>query len=279
MATHSSTQQPCQRWRLGRTTYRPAGEPIDPSAYTVELILEASAKAFVCQHHYSRSFPAARLRVGLFHRSGVHRSALVGVAVFSVPMAQTIIPKYTNLQPHTGIELGRFVLLDAVPANAESFFLARAFTLLHTTLSEVQAVLAYADPVPRTLADGTQLSPGHMGIIYQATNASYVGRSKPRTLILSPDRTVLSDRTLSKLRNEERGADGAYRQLRSYGCPPRRAFESGQAYLQRVLAPFTRLRHPGNHAYLWALGGPAARRQIRHGFVPGRPYPKCVDQL
>jgi len=46
-----------------------------------ELPDDAAAKAFVLEHHYSASYPAARWRFGLFRRG-----ALQGVAVFSHPV-------------------------------------------------------------------------------------------------------------------------------------------------------------------------------------------------
>jgi hypothetical protein len=40
------------------------------------------------------------------------------------------VPKYTGLEALAGVDLGRFVLLDQVEANGESWFLGRAFELL-----------------------------------------------------------------------------------------------------------------------------------------------------
>lgn len=60
----------CQRWTRRRDSYRPAGEPIDPSRYGVELIAEQVARDFVVREHYSGSYPAARCRVGLFRSTG-----------------------------------------------------------------------------------------------------------------------------------------------------------------------------------------------------------------
>jgi hypothetical protein len=56
----------CRRWRQGRTSYRPAGEVINPHHYFAEPIEERVAKQFIETHHYSRSYPAARFRVGYF---------------------------------------------------------------------------------------------------------------------------------------------------------------------------------------------------------------------
>ena len=74
----------CQRWLDKRETYRQANEPnyIRTAEYDVALITEdKTARAFVTQHHYAGTYPAARFRFGLFHQ----KAGLVGVAVFSHP--------------------------------------------------------------------------------------------------------------------------------------------------------------------------------------------------
>lgn len=253
----------CQRWRDRRTSFRPAGELFDPSSGTVDAIDEKPAKAFVVGHHYAASYPAARCRVGLFVRG-----RLAGVAVFSVPMNERTVPAYfEDLAPGAGVELGRLVLLDEVPANGESWFIARALRILRRELPEVAGVVSYSDPIERTTLAGELVKPGHIGIVYQATNAAYRGRSSARTLLVAPDGRIASPRSLSKIRNDERGAAGAYAQLRTMGAPAREPFEDGRAYLERALAGFRRIRHPGNHAYTWRVDGrPQACARL--------PYPK-----
>ncbi|WP_200340408.1 hypothetical protein [Rhodovibrio sodomensis] len=242
---------------------------------------ESDAKAFVGQHHYSHSYPAARFRAGLVSHHWGRRARLEGVAVFSQPMNQLAGPRHAGLPPARVVELGRFVLLDETAANAETFFLARAFAELRVALPKVGACLAYSDPVPRASLGGEIVFPGHYGCIYQAASGgAYLGRATARTLLLTPDGRVVSARTLSKLRNDERGAAYAYRQLRDAGAPARRPGEDGAAYLDRALADggFRRQRHPGNHLYLFPVGGPAARRRLAREIGRGHPYPKGVDR-
>lgn len=262
----------CQRWRCRRDTYRPAGEPIDPSRYGVEPIeREGVAKAFVVAHHYEGSFPAARVRVGLYRSQRFHTAELVGVAVFSVPAQPASIPRWTGTD--AGVCLGRLVLLDDVPANGETWFLARAFRALELQAPDVRAVLSYSDPVARRRLDGVVTTPGHVGTIYQAHNGRHLGRSASETLWLDGEARVVSRRALSKIRNDERGAAAAYRRLVEAGAPHRRPGEDGAAYVQRALleGPFRRVRHPGNHVYAWPVG--ADRRRTAEGFVESKPYP------
>lgn len=222
------------------------------------------AKAFVVEHHYSGSYPAARERVGLYRGA-----QLVGVAVFSIP-AQ---PKALDVLPgerETCVELGRFVLLDEVAANGESWFLARCFELLRGL--GYTGVVSFSDPVPRVVA-GEVLFGGHVGRVYQATNASYLGRSAARTLRLLPDGAVVHPRMLSKIRKRERGHVYAEGVLVEHGAEPLQAGEDPAAWLARWLPRLTApLRHGGNHRYAWAL-----RARDRRLLPASQPYPKALD--
>lgn len=270
---------PCQRWRHGhsRLLHAHADDVFDAGRYSVDVLDEATAKAFVLTHHYSRSYPAAVLRVGLFGA----RAQLEGVAVFSVPMNQRVVPAYTGLAPSQGVELGRFVLVDSAPRNSESHFLAGCFALLRRERPALQAVVSYSDPVQRRAADGRVLLPGHVGIIYQAHNGRYVGRGSARTLHMAPDGRVVSARTLSKIRLGETGWESAQRTLEAMGAPQREFDESGADWVARVLTCglLKASRHPGNHCYLWPLLKGGARRRLEQQFRAGQPYPKQPDAM
>lgn len=254
---------------------------MDPSRYGVELLDEATARSFVVRHHYSGSYPAARCRVGLYRTSGAGRE-LVGVAVYSVPAGPQVIGSWlSHLEhPRHGVELGRFVLLDDVPGNGETWFLARSFTALRAELPEVRALLSFSDPVQRLAADGRLVMPGHVGTIYQAHNGRHLGRTTPRSMWLDREGQVVSERALSKLRTDDRGAAYAYQVLLAAGAPARQRGEGGRAYVNRALreGPFRRLRHPGNLAYAWPIGARAERRRFDVA-LGGQPYPKAVDAI
>ena len=263
-----------QRWRERRASYRPAGEVIDPRRYEVAPIAtDTEARAFVVAHHYSASYPAARVRIGLY-RAG----ALVGVAVFSVP-AQAKALDVLPCDRDEAVELGRLVLLDEVAGNGESWFVAQAFDELRRR--GFAGVLSFSDPLERRAADGALVKPGHRGVIYQALSAVYTGRATPRSLWILPDGTVFSERALSKLRTSERGWRYAAAQLVAAGAAPADVGEDLGAWARRELARLgRRQRHHGNHRYLFALTR-ATRRALpahleRRGLAP-QPYPRVVD--
>lgn len=220
-----------QRWSERQHTWRHVSAGgFDRHRYDVVALDEAQARRFVERHHYAHSYPAARLRYGLWDGA-----ALVGVAVLSVPVQKTVLTSvFPDLEPYQeSLELGRFVLLDAVPANGESWFLARVWELAAREAG-VRGVVSFSDPVRRQTLEGRVVLPGHIGVIYQASNARYLGRATARTLQLLPDGTVLSARALQKVRQSERGHASVERQLEAWGARPREAGEPGAAWLARA---------------------------------------------
>lgn len=256
MAVASLDLSQCQRWHQGHDRYRPAGEVFDSTYAGVAAIDAATAKAFVTRHHYARSFPASRVNVGIFLKEPFKSEELCGVATFSVPMSQNVIPAYFDqLAPNQGVELGRLVLLEKLAANAETWFLKRAFRVLRERLSDVRGIVSYSDPIPRFNIDGQMVKKGHVGTIYKAHNAQYRGRSKARTLLLTPEGNVANERSLSKVRNNERGSDGVQQELLRAGAPERCFGESGADWISRLIETrfLRRVAHPGNHCFTWEL--------------------------
>jgi hypothetical protein len=257
-----------QRWSQGRTTYRPPFDPIRTRDYdAAELSDDTTARDFVCQHHYSRSYPAARIRVGLYRHG-----SLEGVAVFSHPCSNAVLTNVFDVPPLAAIELGRFVLLDSVAGNGETWFLARCFEILR--LRGILGVVSFSDPLQRTAATGELIHTGHVGTIYQAHNGIYLGRGTSRTLHILPDGRVFSDRAAQKIRAGERGWKYAAAQLESLDVAPAPVCcEERTAWLSESLARVTRtIRHKGNHKYAWPLT-PKMRAQLPKSL----PYPKAFD--
>jgi hypothetical protein len=244
-----------QRWDRRRSRFLPRDKSFDPARYEVVVIPESMAKAFITGHHYSGSYPAARFRVGIMVKPRLGKEFLGGVAVFSVPMQNAVIPKYLGVAANKGVELGRLVLLDndLLGFNAESWFTTRAFRLLREALPSIRGVVSYADPIARHAEDGSIVKPGHAGTTYRAMNANYLGRSGKSTLIVSRSGQSVSRRTLSKIRNGEIGIEYACRQLVTLGAPTRRPLEDGSQYVTRAIAEggFRKVQHPGNHVFTW----------------------------
>ena len=161
-ATATAAGLPCQRWSERQARYRPAGERITPSRYTVAAMSQAPARAFVQAHHYMGSWPAVRLSVGLYDGA-----RLVGVAVFGVPAQPKVLT--VLCAGHEGVELSRLVLLDSVPGDGESWFTARAMRIARDEL-EVNAFISYSDPLPRPTLHGAPAMRLHAGMGHHARN-------------------------------------------------------------------------------------------------------------
>jgi hypothetical protein len=190
------------------------------------------------------------------------------VSVYSVPASQAVLAAAFGAAAEASVELGRLVLLDNVPANGESWFIARTFELLRKL--GFAGVLSFADPVQRTDSEGRAVFPGHVGTIYQASNAVYRGRTRPETKWLLPNGRVLEPRAAAKLRAGDRGRayvaavlEGAGAAALPPGADPARWFAEWRSRLCRPQ------RHEGNHRYLFALD-----RAVRRSLPPSLPYPK-----
>jgi hypothetical protein len=260
-----------QRWQDRASHWRPAGELIDTRSFEVAPLGRVEAKAFTTRHHYSGTFPADRFRFGIWRGP-----ALVGVAVFSQPVNDRALRPLPGAAIES-VELGRFVLLDEVPGNGETWFLGRAFDLLRR--EGLVGVVSFSDPVPRRTAAGAPVMPGHVGRIYQAHNGVYVGRGAPQTLRLLPDGTAFSPRAATKIRKLERGWRYAVAQLERHGAArfdvERLApdADARRAWVAAALVSTTRpLRHRGNHKYVWPLD-----RRARRALPPALPFPKQID--
>jgi hypothetical protein len=176
--------------------------------------------------------------------------------------------------PLTSVELGRFVLLDEVEGNGESWFLARCFSLLPR---KVRGVVSFSDPFPREDSKGRLVFPGHIGTIYQASSAVYLGTGPRRSLHLLPDARVFSNRAIQKIRKRERGWQYAAAILEAFQPKRRRKpidplgeERDARAWLEKWLPRLTRVvRHPGHHKYAFPLWRPARRL-----LPPSLPYPK-----
>jgi len=244
------------RWAPGAVqSWRVPGEGgFTPGNYGVAPIEEATAKAYILDRHYSGTYPAARLRFGLFDAASGPK--LVGAAVLSVPASKKVLTNvFPGLEPYSeSLELGRFVLDDEVPANGESWFLGQL--LRQAAEDGLRGVVSFSDPLPRTKADGSVIMPGHVGTIYQASNARYLGRATPRTLALLPDGTVFSARAMQKIRDQDQGHEYAEAHLIAFGAQPMRAYENPARWLREALAAagVRPLRHQGNHRYAFATG-------------------------
>jgi hypothetical protein len=253
------------RWFERRCRYVGNTELIDPKRYSIDCIDNERAARFIARHHYLPTMPAAQLCVALFGpRNGANQSPVTGIAIFAVPSNPSVIPAHAGLPPANGTTLARFILLDDVPANGETHFLSRAHSALRREKPHLEAVVSYADPVA-----------GHIGHIYAAASAAHRGRTRPRTSWSIAGRTI-PGRTLSKIANEESGADAAIARLTDLGARTPSTGENAAQWLQSLkrTAALRPTSHPGYYVYNFPL---TARARSRSRALPTQPYPTIAD--
>ena len=274
---HMTNTQLCQRWRNGAHSWRHTHDGgFNAARYDVAPIDDDdTARRFVQAHHYSRSYPAARLRYGLYDGA-----ALVGVMVLGIPMqAKVVTGAFPTLTPYAeSLELSRLVLLDEVPANGESWFVSRGYA--DAAEQGVRGVVSFSDPQPRHV-DGRLVMPGHVGTVYQALGATYTGRGTARTLTMLPDGSVLSDRSAQKVRAGEKGARAVVAQLVAMGAPELCAGQDPAGWLADALNAVgaRKVRHGGNHRYVFRIGRTRGERSRVTVAMPSLAYPKRADEL
>ncbi len=141
------------------------------------------ALQMVVENHYLHRKSAVSFAFGL-----EADEKIVGVIIFGVPASRHLQMGACPTEPDSVIELNRLWVSDDMPRNTESWFIARALSMLPPFI-----VVSYADT-----------KQGHMGVMYRAANFLYAGwtdmeRPKPRLDYLAPGKHT---------RDAFRGGDG-----------------------------------------------------------------------
>lgn len=285
-----------QRWRNRRHSWRPVHEGgFRANRYSVVRADHHVVAAFCRTHHYSASWPSVSYAFALLDHDPdpappqpgeeALGGRLVGAIALGVPMSQRVLtnPFPTLLPAKESLELSRLVLLDDVPANAETWAMGRVCE--QAAREGVRALVAFADPVPRYRRDPNGdlelVKPGHLGHVYRAGGWTYTGRGTRRRLIVLPDATVLTARAAAKVTGGERGAGGVIRRLAALGATPPEPDCETTTWLRTALAQVgaTTLAHPGNHRYVRRIGRTRGERTRTVIALPALPAPCPLPDL
>lgn len=131
-----------------------------PSELVVDRVSTTDVDEFARRYHYSENGGSRLWRYGLWH--GV---TLYGIVSYNLP-TRTVCESVFGQEhgPDRIAHMGRLVCADHAPKFSESRLIAGSLPLLRIDYPTVWGVLTYADT-----------SVGHIGTIYQATNALYTG--------------------------------------------------------------------------------------------------------
>lgn len=133
------------------------------NTYYIKEIDYKTAMDTVIKNHYLHRKSPCSFSFGLFE---FITDELKGVVTYGTPSSSTLRSGICGIEEKDNvIELNRLWLADEVPKNGESY-------LIGNTLKRVnkQIIVSYAD-----------ISQGHIGYVYQATNWIYCGLSAKRT--------------------------------------------------------------------------------------------------
>ncbi len=191
---------------------------------------------FTGRYHYAKTVSpyAMSWRWGLWHGA-----VLQGVVAYNLPTISTCSAVFGPEHRDKVWHMSRLALADNAPRNSESRLIGQSLRVIQRE-HDVWAVITYAD---------TQA--GHIGTVYQATNAIYTGTSVIKSFYTDSEgirRTVYQD---GKTMSPEVAASRGWQLHR--GMP--------------------------KHRYVYILGSKTQRRQrLQLLKLPVLPYPKHTEE-
>lgn len=202
---------------------------------TVGPATVADVHEFARRYHYTGVGNNANWRWGLWHGATLH-----GIVSYNMPTRSVCASVFGAEHLHRVWHMGRLILSDDSPRNSESRLIGGSLRAIQATYPDVWGVLTYA---------ATDV--GHLGYVYQATNALYTGTGGDPVFYVD---------TAGRRRGTH---------LDGQGVSADRAASLGWS------------RHVGGvkHRYLYVLGNRTQRKarmsQLR---LPILPYPKALPR-
>lgn len=138
--------------------------------YEVKRIPCKLAKEYIKKNHYSHGcHNAPSPCYGLYDKE-----ELIGCLMFATPCSENVRESiFWGEHKNNVIELHRLHVLDGTPKNTESYFISRCLKLLRKDKPLIHGVISFSD-----------LTEGHTGIVYKATNAYRIGHTGKSTFYL-----------------------------------------------------------------------------------------------
>lgn len=160
---------------------------------------------------------------------------LVGVVSYNLPTMPACASFFGQERWHWVAHMGRLVCAELAPRNTESRLIAGSLRLLKEDRPILRAVVTYA-----------AIGQGHVGYVYQATNALYCGMTASSHFYLDKEgkrRAPKQGKNLSMKKATERGWEVRW--------------------------------EPPKHRYVYLLGNKTERKEARELLqYPVLPYPK-----
>ena len=149
----------------------------------VSKILCETGKEYIKENHYSKGCHNGMSSYGLFVKVRDELNLfgedfkLIGVLGFATPCSEAVRASiFGEEYKDTVTELHRLHIMDCTPKNTESWFISRCLKLLKEYNPKIKAVISFAD-----------YTQNHKGIIYQASNFFYCGKTSKATFYIDTD--------------------------------------------------------------------------------------------
>jgi len=207
----------------------------------LEVVSVSEAKNFIAAHHYATNHPAFSKLALAWRRDG----ALTAVALWGLGVRprHTIQKLFPSLTTADYLELNRLCLLDELPRNSETEFIAQNVRWFKKHKPELVLLFSWADGIR-----------GKPGYVYQAANWLYGGFITSE-IYLTEDNELVHPRLL----------------ITRYGT--RNAKATAALGLRKVWGRQFR--------YCYFLCGHKRRKELlrESPFDWGQPYPKTKDMV
>lgn len=138
--------------------------------YEVKRIPCKLGKEYITKNHYSHGcHNAPSPCYGLYDKE-----ELIGCLMFATPCSENVRASIFGVEHKNNVtELHRLHILDGTPKNTESYFISRCLKLLRKDKPQIHGVISFSD-----------LTEGHTGVVYKATNAYRIGHTGKSTFYL-----------------------------------------------------------------------------------------------
>lgn len=177
--------------------------------YKVHLVERKVVRDFIETWHYSKNINGLKSTFSFGLYDG---DELIGAMMYGKPAMNNQSQKYNKENPDKVLELRRLCCIDDTPKNTESYFIGKTLKWLRKN-TDYQTIISYSD-----------LSFGHEGTIYKATNFKLVGVSPPGKIIMYNGKRY-HDKTI---RTKYKG------KLKPFAQRVKDALENGEAYYEKT---------------------------------------------
>jgi hypothetical protein len=135
--------------------------------FTVSICNRDEIRDFIENWHYSKSINGVKSD---YCFKLIHGNKIIGACIYGKLAMANVWKKYVD-DENDLLELRRLCCIDDTPKNTESYFIGHTLRWLKKN-TDVKKILSYAD-----------LTYGHEGIIYKATNFKFLGQTKTCKMI------------------------------------------------------------------------------------------------